>query len=64
MIAPDYAAYLSVPILDSGRNAKRNGDRLLDHVQCACVDLIMIINIYYQYVSNDQTMILSLTDIF
>ena len=34
-VAPGYAADLFVPILDRGRNAKRKGDRLLDHVQCA-----------------------------
>ena len=36
---PDYAADLSVPILDRGRNGKTKGDRLLDHVivQCTCV---------------------------
>ena len=32
MVAPDYAKDLSVSILDRGRNAKRKGDRLLDHV--------------------------------
>ena len=29
--APEYAADLSVPILDRGRNVNRQGDRLLDH---------------------------------
>ena len=33
-VALDYAADLSVPILDRGRNAKRKGDRLLNHVHC------------------------------
>ena len=42
-VAPDYAADLSVPRLDRcGQNAIRKGDRLLDHVQCTCVDLIII----------------------
>ena len=45
VVAPDYAAYLSVPILDRGQNAKRKGDRLLEHVQCTCVHLIIIKNI-------------------
>ena len=49
MVAPDYAAYLCVPILDRGRYTKRVGDRLLDHVQCTCVDLIII---YYYYHNN------------
>ena len=39
MVAPDYAADLSIPILDHGRNAKRKEDRLLDHVQCTCTIL-------------------------
>ena len=34
MHTPDYAADLSIPILDCGRNAKRKGDQLLDHVHC------------------------------
>ena len=34
LVEPDYAVYLSVPILDHGRNAKRKGDKLLDNVQC------------------------------
>ena len=44
-VEPDYAADLSVPILDRGRNAKRRGDRLFDHVhvQCTCIDLIIFI---------------------
>ena len=42
-VAPDYAADLSVTILDRDRNAERKGDRLLDHVHCTCVDLIIII---------------------
>ena len=32
-VEPDYAADLSVPMLDSGRNAKTKEDRLLNHVQ-------------------------------
>ena len=51
-VAPDYAANLSVSILDRGRNAKRKGDRLLDHVQCACVDLIICT--LQQYGKNGQ----------
>ena len=31
-VALDYAADLSVPILDRGRNARKKGDRLLYHV--------------------------------
>ena len=31
-VATDYAADFSVPILDRGRNAKRKGDRLFDHL--------------------------------
>ena len=41
----DYAVDLSVPRLDRGRNA---GVRLLDNKQCTCVDLIIIIKIYYK----------------
>ena len=51
-VAPTYAADLSVPILDHGRKAKRKGDRLIDLVQCTCVDLIIII--YYYVLEKDQ----------
>ena len=40
-VTPDYAADLSVPILDRGQKAKRKGDRLLFDVQCTYVDLII-----------------------
>ena len=33
-VAPDYAADLSVQILDHGQNAKLMGDRLIDYGQC------------------------------
>ena len=43
------AAYLSVPILEPGRNAKRKGDRLLGHLQCTRVDLIIYNYILLKY---------------
>ena len=46
-MAPDYAADLSVPIFDRGRNAKRKGDRLMYIVQCSYVSTYN----YYYYVS-------------
>ena len=45
-VVPDYAADLSVSILDRGRNSKRKGDRLLHHVHCTvcmCRDNYIII---------------------
>ena len=44
-VAPYYAVDSSVPILDHGRNLKRKGDRLLNHVQYTCIALIIILNI-------------------
>ena len=41
-VVPDYAADLSVPILDSGRNAKRKEDWLINHVEYTYVDLILL----------------------
>ena len=46
-VAPDYAAYLSVPIMDGGRNTKQReiGSSTMYTVQNTCYDLIIII--YY-----------------
>ena len=51
VVAPDYAAYLSVSILDRAQNAKEReiGSSTMYSVQCTCVDLIINIYHYYNY---------------
>ena len=49
-VAPDYAAALSLPILDRGRNAREreigSSTVYTCTLQCTCVDLIIIITNY------------------
>ena len=60
-VALDYAANLSVPILDRGRNAKRKGDRLLDCVQCMymCRKIIIIIRCRLMHIFVGYLLILT-----
>ena len=54
-VAPDYATDLSIQILDRGRNAKRKGDRLLDHVYTV---FMCRPNYYYFYYMEGKTLLL------
>ena len=54
-VSPDYAADLSVPIMDRGRNGKIK--RLLDHVHCKCTVYICLPNYHIQLVGGYFTLL-------